>query len=84
MTEMTLREVCLSIGVSRRAVQGYDTGHISARNTLIHNNCLARYLAKLKVGVYLHVDYYLVIGEMLVTPSPVRDLELIIIKEDVR
>ena len=24
MTEMTLREVCLSIGVTRRAIQGYE------------------------------------------------------------
>ena len=55
MAEMTLREVCLTLGVSRRAVQGYENAHlVSATNKtqsgyLLYNDSARERIKQIKL-----------------------------------
>lgn len=55
MAEMTLREVCLALGVSRRAVQGYENANlVSATNKtgsgyLLYNDSAIERIRQIKL-----------------------------------
>lgn len=55
MTEMTLREVCQEIGVSRRAVQGYEKANLVSatgknnRGHLLYNDIAQKRIRQIKL-----------------------------------
>lgn len=55
MTEMTLREICQTLGVSRRAVQGYEKANLvsasnkTERGYLLYNNSAVERIKLIKL-----------------------------------
>ena len=87
MSEMTLREVCQCIGVSRRAVQGYEEAKLvsatgrTERGYLLYNESATERIKDIK----LYQDMGFTIKEIIAiidAPSEVKKAALLLRKEE--